>query len=93
MPVKPPYDNPYGIWEVTTEGDCEGRTTRRLGVYSGYIDEYSDASTERGQKLRKRIAKKFKFDSLEFQSLEGIVKAIGLDRDKICTYCWDGKEN
>ena len=56
-----------------------------------YIDEYSDASTERGQKLRKRIAKKFKFDSLEFQSLEGIIKAIGIDPCKLCTYCWNGK--
>lgn len=37
--VKSPYDNPYGVWEVSTEGDCEGKTTKRLGVYSGYIDE------------------------------------------------------
>lgn len=26
------YKNPYGIWIVTTEGDCEGRSTRHLGV-------------------------------------------------------------
>ena len=57
-----------------------------------YIAEYSDSSTERGKKLRKAIANKFKFASLEFQSLEGIVKAIGLPKEKLCTYCWDGKE-
>ena len=57
-----------------------------------YIAEYSDSSTERGKNLRKAIANKFKFASLEFQSLEGIVKAIGLPKDKLCTYCWDGKE-
>ena len=47
MPIKPPYDNPYGIWEVTTEGDCEGKTTRRLGVYSGYIDEIALALADK----------------------------------------------
>lgn len=33
------YTNPYGVWSVTTEGDCEGKTTRELGTYEGYIDE------------------------------------------------------
>ncbi len=56
-----------------------------------YIDEYSDASTERGQSLRKTIAEKFNFASLEFQSLEGAVKAIGIEPCKLCTYCWNGK--
>ncbi len=57
-----------------------------------YIDEYSSPTTERGKRLRRSIAEKFHFDSLEFQSLEGIVKAIGIDPCKLCTYCWNGKE-
>ena len=57
-----------------------------------YIDEYSDAKTERGKKLREKIFKDFNFDSIEFQTLDGIVKAIGLDPCKLCTYCWNGKE-
>ncbi len=57
-----------------------------------HIDEYSDGTTERGKKMRKTICDKFKFDSLEFQSLEGLIKAVGLDKDELCTYCWDGKE-
>lgn len=57
-----------------------------------HIAEYSDSSTERGKKLRQSIADKFNFASLEFQSLEGIIKAIGIDKDKLCTYCWSGKE-
>jgi len=56
-----------------------------------YIDEYSDSNTERGKALRKTICEKFKFASLEFQSLEGIIKAIGLEPCKLCTYCWNGK--
>ncbi len=57
-----------------------------------HIEEYSDPSTERGKKLRQTICEKFKFASLEFQSLEGIVKAIGIEPCKLCTYCWNGKE-
>ena len=57
-----------------------------------YLDEYMDPATERGKALRKAICKKLKFASLEFQTLEGAVKAIGLDPDKLCTYCWNGKE-
>ena len=57
-----------------------------------HLDEYSDYSTERGKNLRETIAKKFNFASLEFQTIEGIVEAIGLDKNDLCTYCWDGKE-
>ncbi len=57
-----------------------------------HIDEYSDSSTQRGKALRKAIAEKFNFASLEFQTLEGIIKAIGIDECELCTYCWNGKE-
>ena len=58
-----------------------------------HIAEYSDSSTERGQRLRQAICDKFNFSSLEFQSLEGVVKAIGLPKCKLCTYCWTGEEH
>ena len=57
-----------------------------------YVDEYSNGETERGKSLRKKICEMLNFDSLEFQSLEGIIKAIGLEPCKLCTYCWNGKE-
>ncbi len=57
-----------------------------------YIAEYSDSSTERGKKFRKAICDSLGFASLEFQSLQGIIKAIGIDESKLCTYCWSGKE-
>lgn len=58
-----------------------------------YIDEYSDFNTERGQKLREKLCEKLHLKSIEFQSLEGIIKAIGLEPCKLCTYCWNGKED
>ena len=56
-----------------------------------YIQEYANGDTERGKKMRKAICDKFKFDSLGFQTADGVVKAIGLDPCKLCTYCWNGK--
>jgi amidophosphoribosyltransferase len=58
-----------------------------------HIDEYADGTTERGKSLRECICKKFNFASLEFQTLEGVIKAIGIDPCELCTYCWDGKED
>lgn len=57
-----------------------------------HIDEYSDGTTERGKSLRKAICEKLNFTSLEYQSLDGLIKAIGIDPCDICTYCWNGKE-
>ena len=57
-----------------------------------HIEEYSDGTTERGKSLRRAIAEKLRFSSLEFQSLEGVIRAIGIDPCKLCTYCWNGKE-
>lgn len=57
-----------------------------------YLEEYSDSNTERGRKLRDEICRRLKLTSLEFQSLEGTVKAIGKPECGLCTYCWNGKE-
>ncbi len=57
-----------------------------------YIKEYSDTNTERGKRLRNEICTRLKLTSLEFQSLEGTIKAIGLPACGLCSYCWDGKE-
>ena len=57
-----------------------------------HLEEYADSSTQRGQCLLKSICQKLGFDSLGYQSLDGLLEAIGIDRDKVCTYCWTGKE-
>ena len=70
------------------------RTIRELegGEGQEHLDEYADSETERGQCLLHAICEKLGFDSLGYQSLDGLLEAIGIDRDKICTYCWNGKE-
>lgn len=57
-----------------------------------YIDEYVDSNTERGKKMREAICKELQFSSFEYQSLDGLIKSIGIDKCKVCTYCWNGKE-
>jgi len=70
------------------------RTVQELEGDEGqkHLDEYADAKTERGQCMLKTICEKFGFDSLGYQSLDGLLEAIGIDKDKVCTYCWSGKE-
>ncbi len=57
-----------------------------------HLEEYADAGTERGRCLLRAICEKLGFDSLGYQSLDGLLEAIGIDREKVCTYCWTGKE-
>ena len=57
-----------------------------------HLNEYTDASTQRGQCMLQAICREMGFDSLGYQSLEGLLEAIGIDRTKICTYCWSGRE-
>jgi len=70
------------------------RTVQELEGDEGqkHLDEYADAGTERGQCLLHSICGKLGFSSLGYQSLDNLLEAIGLDRSKVCTYCWNGKE-
>ena len=70
------------------------RTIQELEGDEGqkHLEEYADSSTERGKCMLRTICEKLGFDSLGYQSIDGVLEAIGLDRDKVCTYCWTGKE-
>lgn len=57
-----------------------------------HLEEYADSSTERGKSMLSAICRKMGFNSLGYQSLEGLLEAIGMDASKVCTYCWSGKE-
>ena len=70
------------------------RIIRKLEGQAGeaHIEEYADGKTERGQCLLHTICEDMGFSSLRYQSLDELLDAIGIDREKICTYCWTGKE-
>ena len=70
------------------------RVIQRLEGDEGqnHVEEYADGTTERGKCMLKAICEEMGFDSLGYQSIDGLLEAIGLDRDKVCTYCWTGEE-
>lgn len=56
------------------------------------LAEYADPDTERYQKMQEEIGKRMKFTSIRYQRLDDMIEAIGVDRECLCTYCWDGRE-
>ena len=55
-------------------------------------EEYTVSTSERYKEMIARIAKKLDFTTLGYQSREGMLEAIGLPEEQVCTYCWSGKE-
>ncbi|MDE6278148.1 MAG: amidophosphoribosyltransferase [Muribaculaceae bacterium] len=54
------------------------------------LKEYATAGTERYKAMVEEIRKDLGLDSLKFSSIEDLVKAIGLPRERVCTHCFDG---
>lgn len=54
--------------------------------------EYLNAESEKYNAMVEVIRKRMHLTSLKYQKLENLVKAIGLPKSKLCTYCWDGVE-
>ena len=91
--IVPEYELKATIMGDLTIGKYTIRNIPYNTAKGSYYKEYADGTTERGKALRDCICKKFNFASLEFQTLEGVIKAIGIDPCELCTYCWDGKED
>lgn len=56
------------------------------------IVKYSDPESSEYQTMVDIIGKKLNFTSLRYHRLDDMIESVGLDRCKLCTYCWDGKE-
>jgi len=56
------------------------------------LAEYADPDSEKYERMVKKIGEQLKFTSLRYQRLDDMLEAIGVEADKICTYCWNGKE-
>ena len=50
----------------------------------------SDPDSDRYKQMVAKIAENLGLDSLIYQRLDDLVKAIGLPKEKLCTHCWDG---
>ena len=56
------------------------------------LREYADFNSEKYDRMVEKIGEKLKFTSLRFHRLDDMIEAVGIDPDKLCTYCWSGKE-
>ena len=56
------------------------------------LKEYSDPDNYKYKIMVEEIRKELKFTSLRFNRIDDLKKACEIDEDKLCTYCWDGKE-
>ena len=54
--------------------------------------DYVNPDTEEYAEMVRRIGKQLNFTSLRFHRLDDMMDSVGIDRDKLCTYCWDGRE-
>jgi amidophosphoribosyltransferase len=53
---------------------------------------YTDPDSDEYQQMVERIRERLKLTTLRYQRLEDLVDAIGLPKERLCTYCWDGAE-
>ena len=56
------------------------------------LDEYADPESEKYETMVEEIRKELNFTSLRFNRLDDMLDAVGIDKCKLCTYCWNGKE-
>ncbi len=56
------------------------------------LQEYADPDTEKYANMIEKIREKLNFTTLRFNRLDDMIEAVGIDKDKLCTYCWDGRE-
>ena len=56
------------------------------------LKEYADPETGRYENMLEEIRKELNFTSLRYNRLDDLIEATGLPREKLCTYCWDGRE-
>ena len=62
------------------------------GARAEELDEYATAGSEKNCAMVDSIRRRLGLTSLRYQELPDLVDAIGLPKEKLCTYCWDGAE-
>ena len=69
--------------------DLEGTTD----VTDDVVQEYVNPDSPKYNAMVEEIRKRMNFDSLRYHRIDDLIESIGLDECKLCTYCFNGKEN
>ena len=56
------------------------------------LEEYTDPDSPKYEAMVEEIRKELHFTSLRFNRLDDMLDAMGVEKCKLCTYCWNGKE-
>ena len=77
-----------------SELDLAGRWAIKelIGRDIGNPKEYTNPESDNYKAMVEIIRKRLRLTTLKYQKLENLVEAIGLPKEKLCTYCWDGTE-
>ena len=92
-PACPPLMFPC-IYNLSTRSTQELATRRAIRALEGKdtedVSEYLDSKSEKYKKMVTWIKKELGATSLKYQTIDDMVKAIGLPKDNLCLYCWLG---
>lgn len=91
----PPLLYPCKFLNFTASKSEMELITRRVvdeleGHHTDDIDEYAKTGSEKYNAMVEKIREKFGISSLKFSSIENVIEAIGLPKDRVCTHCFDG---
>ena len=56
------------------------------------LEAYANPESAQYQEMIRRIGEQLNFTSLRYHRLDDMIASVGMDKSKLCTYCWDGKE-
>lgn len=56
------------------------------------LQQYTDPESPKYDQMVEEIRKELNFTTLRYNRLDDMLAAVGLPEDKLCTYCWNGKE-
>jgi amidophosphoribosyltransferase len=77
---------------ITRKVICELEGIDRDGFTQKMLGDYSNPDTDRYKAMSEKIRDLRGFNSLEYQRLDDTLESVGIDKCKLCTYCWNGKE-
>lgn len=56
------------------------------------LAEYADPESQKYEQMVEEIRKELNFTTLRFNRLDDMLDSVDIDKCKLCTYCWNGKE-
>ena len=61
-------------------------------ITENILDKYANPDSEEYANMLEEIRKELNFTSLRYHRLDDMIASVGLPPEKLCTYCWNGKE-